>query len=887
MKLVIVESPAKATTIGKFLGKDFKVLASYGHVRDLPKSASEIPAAYKSAAWSRLGVNVDGDFGAIYVVQKESRHQIAELKKYCKDAEEVILATDEDREGESISWHLLEVLKPKVPVKRIAFHEITRSAIEDAMGSPRTVNEQLVRAQETRRILDRLFGYELSPVLWRKVRGKLSAGRVQSVALRLVVEREEERRAFVKASYWDAEADLSRDEKKFKATLISLDGRRVAGGKDFDAATGRPKDGTTSGPVWLDEKKARGLVEGLSAATPWRVVAVEEKETAQRPYPPFITSTLQQAASSLLGFSPRKTMQIAQKLYEGVDIGEGTREGIITYMRTDSVVLSEKALQDAADYIRREFGEAYHTRRQYTTKSKLAQEAHEAIRPTHIRYTPEYLSRFLAKDELRMYQIIWNRTVASQMADAKVMRTAVDIQADTGGESAIFRANGSVVLFPGFLRVMNDRQKEGDLPRIAVDMTVAKSKDADIQLHGLAPVSHETQAPARYTEASLVRRLEEEGIGRPSTYAPTVAVIQQRGYVERVGSALAPTYLGIAVTFLLRDHFSHYVDLGFTAHMEDILDDIAEGHQDWLSFLRSFYYGDGSEANMGLKPRVEQSHEAVDFPAIPVGKDGDGVEIVVRLGKTSPFLQRGQGEGSVSASIPERLYYDELTVEKALEILNTKSQREEGLGICPETGKKVFLLEGPYGPYVQLGGDENEVKPKRTSLPRGMKPEDVTLEKALQLLNLPRHLGPHPETGKTVAVSIGRFGPYVVHDGDFRSLDASLLFTVTLEEALALLAQPKGKRAGKKLLRTLREKTEQESAIELYEGRYGPYVTDGAVNASLPKTASVDEITLESALVMLQEAASKKDTRKPRAKKAAAKKAPVKKTTKARKSSSS
>lgn len=881
MKLVIVESPAKATTIGKFLGKDYKVLASYGHVRDLPKSASEIPAKYKSAPWSRLGVNVNEDFSAIYVVQKESRHQIAELKKYCKEAEEVILATDEDREGESISWHLLEVLDPKVPVKRIAFHEITRTAIEEAMRSPRTVNDQLVRAQETRRILDRLFGYELSPVLWRKVRGKLSAGRVQSVALRLVVEREEERRAFRKASYWDAEADLARDDKKFKATLVSFNGRRVAGGKDFDAATGRLKDNGETGPVWLDEQKVRVLAENLRSGTPWRVASVEEKETSQRPYPPFITSTLQQAASSLLGFSPRKTMQIAQKLYEGVDIGEGTREGIITYMRTDSVVLSEKALQDAGDYIRKQFGEEYHTRRQYTTKSKLAQEAHEAIRPTHLHHTPDSLSHFLSKEEYRMYQIIWNRTVASQMADARIMRTTVEIAAEGGGESAVLRANGSVVLFPGFLRVMNDRQKEGDLPRIAPGMTVAASKDADILLNGLTPLSHETQAPARYTEASLVRRLEEEGIGRPSTYAPTVAVIQQRGYVERMGSALAPTYLGIAVTFLLRDHFSDYVDLGFTAHMEDVLDDIAEGHQDWLSFLKAFYYGDSAQGTVGLKPRVEQSNETVDFPAIPVGRDDEGVEIVVRLGKTTPFLQRGQGEGSVSASIPDKLYYDELSLERAQEILNTKSQREEGLGICPKSGKKVFLLEGPYGPYVQLGGDEtddSDGKPKRTSLPRGMKPEEVTLDKALQLLNLPRHLGEHPGTGKSVSASIGRFGPYVVHDGDFRSLDASLLFTIGLEEALALLAQPKSKRGAKKLLRIVREKAGEEAAIELYEGLYGPYVTDGAVNASLPKTVSPNEVTVEAALALLQEAASRKDTGKPRTRKAPAKKAPAKKT---------
>ncbi|HQN00099.1 MAG TPA: type I DNA topoisomerase [Candidatus Hydrogenedentes bacterium] len=871
MKLVIVESPAKAATIGKFLGADYKVLASYGHVRDLPKSASEIPVALKKESWSRLGVNVEGDFSAIYVVQKESRHQIAELKKYCKDADEVILATDEDREGESISWHLLEVLKPKVPVKRIAFHEITRTAIEEAMRSPRSVNDQLVRAQETRRILDRLFGYELSPVLWRKVRSKLSAGRVQSVALRLVVEREEDRRAFCKAAYWDAEAELAGDGKTFKATLVSVDGRRVAGGKDFDSATGGLKESNGDGPVWLDENRVKTLVDELHRGLPWKVAAVEEKETTQRPYPPFITSTLQQAASSLLGFSPRKTMQLAQKLYEGVDMGEGGREGLITYMRTDSVVLSEKALQDAGAYIRRVYGEAYHARRQYTTKSKMAQEAHEAIRPTHIHLTPDDVAAFLNKDEIRLYRIIWNRAVASQMADAKIMRTAVDIEAKGATQTGLLRAAGALVVFPGFLRVMNDRQKEGELPRITPGMAIAANTGADIQLNRFEPVPHETQAPARYTEASLVRRLEEEGIGRPSTYAPTVAVIQQRGYVERIGTALAPTYLGIAVTFLLREHFSEYVDLGFTANMEDILDAIAEGQQDWLSFLRGFYYGGKEKNEEGLKPRVDQSLETIDFPVIPVGKDASGRSIVVRLGKTVPFLQRGSGENGEVASIPEKLYYDELTVTKAEEMFNNRAAQKEGLGICPQTGKKVFLLEGPYGPYVQLGGEEEEKKPKRIGLPRGMKPEDVSLEKALQLLSLPRILGKHPETNNSVAVSVGRFGPYVVHDGDFRSLDGALMFKITLEEALAMLAQPKPKRGAKKLLRTLREKTEDAPAIELYEGRYGPYVTDGSTNASLPKTVSVEQVELDQALQLIQDASQREKTKRPSTRKAGAK----------------
>ncbi len=876
MKLVIVESPAKAKTISRFLGAEYKVLASFGHVRDLPKSASEIPAKVKNEPWARLGVNVDDNFNAIYVVQKESRKNITELKDACKQADEVVLATDEDREGESISWHLLEVLKPKTPVKRIAFHEITKSAIQEAMQHPRTVNDQLVRAQETRRILDRLFGYELSPVLWRKVGGKLSAGRVQSVALRLVVEREEERRAFHNAAYWDAEATLSRDGKSFKATLISLEGKRIASGKDFDAATGRLKEEDAEKVVWLDEAAARSWVESLQQAIPWRVSRVEQRETRVRPNPPFITSTLQQAASSMLGFSPRKTMQVAQRLYEGVDIGDGGREGLITYMRTDSVVLSEKALADAAHFIRERFGDACHHRRQFTTKSKMAQEAHEAIRPTHMDRPPERVERFLDKEEYQLYQLVWRRAIASQMADAVVQRTTVDIEARADNKVAEFRANGSVITFPGFMQVMNERQKDAELPALEENMRVGRPPEAEIALDALTPIPHETQAPARYTEASLVKRLEEEGIGRPSTYAPTVGVIQQRGYVERAGTALAPTYLGIAVIMLLRKHFADYVDLGFTARMEDILDDIAEGRQDWLAFLKGFYHGDAETAVQGLKPHIESSLNAIEFPIIPVGTDADGNEIVVRLGKNSPFIQRGEGGEGNTASIPAKTYYDELTVEKALNLLATRAKNEDGLGECPNSGETVYLLEGPYGPYVQLGKGEGSAKPKRVGLPRGLKPEEVDLKKALELLSLPRHLGDHPETGKSVAANIGRFGPYVVHDGNFRSIDGDKLFAIGLDEALALLAQPKGARGAKKLLRLLGEKPDSNAKIELYQGRYGPYVTDGATNATLPKTLSPEEVSLQEALKLIAESAAKGPRKRP-VRKTAVKKTAVKK----------
>ena len=863
MKLVIVESPAKAQTIGKFLGRDYKVVASYGHIRDLPKSADEIPEEHKSEPWARLAVDVDHGFRAVYVVQKESKKNLAELKKLCKEAEEVILATDEDREGESISWHLLEVLKPKVPVSRIAFHEITKTAIEQAIASPRQVNGQLVRAQETRRILDRLFGYELSPVLWKRVRTGLSAGRVQSVAVRLVVEREEERRAFHRAEYWDVEAKLSAQGKEFTAGLVSLDDKRVAEGKDFDAATGLLKLPGAERVTWLDSTAAAKLAGTALAAVPWRVTTVDQKESRQRPQPPFITSTLQQAASSAYGFSPRRTMEIAQRLYEGVDLGEGEREGLITYMRTDSVVLSERALAEAGEVIEKLFGGRYHARRQYTTKSRMAQEAHEAIRPTHLSRTPESVARYLNPDELKLYRLVWNRAVASQMADAELLKTTVDIEADAAGQRALFRAAGQVITFAGFLRVMESQQKETELPALAGGMLVGPGQP--IALDAVAPVQHETQPPARFTEASLVRRLEEEGIGRPSTYAPTISIIQLRGYVERVGQALAPSYLGIAVTILLRSHFEEYVDIGFTAKMEEGLDEIADGTRELVEFLTRFYHGDAAiPSEKGLKPRIAAEMAQIEYPAIPVGDTPDGQPLIVRLGRSAPFLQRGEGGDGNVVSIPKGLYYDELSVEKALGLLAASSKAAEGLGNDPNTNLPVFAFVGPYGPYVQLGstGDVKSAKPKRASLPKGTPIETVTLATALKYLSMPRTLGEHPEKGKPVVVNIGRFGPYVGCDGEFRSLEKGEdVFGVTLTRALTLLNQPKPSGA-KKLLKNLGNAPGTEIPIDVYEGRYGPYVTNGTVNATLPKTlADPTQVTMEEALALLVVAAEKKPTR--------------------------
>ncbi len=870
MKLVIVESPAKAKTIGRFLGKDYKVMASYGHIRDLPGSAAEIPAAIKSKPWARLAVDTENGFTPVYVVSKESKPRIAELKKALKEADELVLATDEDREGESISWHLLETLKPKIPVKRIAFHEITQSAIDEALSSPRSVNDDLVRAQESRRVLDRLFGYELSPVLWKKVAPKLSAGRVQSVAVRLIVEREEERKAFRIAGYWSVEAQLAASGIVFSAALVELDGRRPATGKDFDAATGELKDDakTRAEVVHLLESDANALSGSLRAGLPWRVVRVEQKKTTQRPAPPFITSTLQQAASSNLNLSPRKTMQVAQSLYEGVDLGGGEREGVITYMRTDSLTLSEKALAEAGHVVKSSFGEDYYRGpRRYTTKSKNAQEAHEAIRPTHLDRTPEQMARYLDGDQLALYKLIWNRTIASQMADAVLLKTTVDFAATADGKSATLRANGSVVAFPGYLRVADTAQRDTELPHLEEGQQVSAGTAANggLSLVDIEANAHRTQPPARFTEASLIQRLEEEGIGRPSTYAPTVSTIQNRGYVERRGKALLPTFLAIAVIKLLRQHFEEYVDLGFTARMEDALDDISNGKQNWVDFLAAFYRGEGQFGH-GLVPQIERELPEMEYPTIPVGEDPDSKQpIVVRVGRTSPFIQRGEGGPDNTVTIPLDITYEELTVDKALELLKHKEKSNEAIGYHPETNEPIFALLGPYGPYVQLGEktDKNK-KPKRASLPKGTDLHNVDPALAVKLLSLPRELGAHPENGEIVTAAIGRFGPFVKWGDEFRSLETDDdVYTITFERALELLAQPKkSRRATKKVIATLGEDEETKKTIEVCEGRYGPFVTNGKVNASLPKDVDPAAVTLEQAKELLANAAKKPAKRK-------------------------
>lgn len=840
-RLVVVESPTKAKTIRAFLPPGYRVAASMGHVRDLPESAAEIPAKFKGREWARLGVNVEEDFEPLYVVPASKKKVVAELKELLKGADELVVATDEDREGESIGWHLVQVLSPKVPVSRIVFHEITPEAIEGALRSPRAIDEDVVRAQETRRILDRLVGYTVSPLLWKKIASGLSAGRVQSVAVRLLVQRERERRAFRSAVYWDLKAQLLRGVSPFSATLATVGGKRVATGRDFDESTGLLK---TKDVVLLGEAEARALEERVRASA-WKVGDTEEKPTVRRPYPPFTTSTLQQEANRKLRLSARDTMRIAQRLYE---------EGYITYMRTDSVHLSDQAIRAARGRIGSLYGKEYLTPepRQFTTRSKGAQEAHEAIRPagTEMRTVEELR---LSGVEGALYELIWKRTVASQMADARLTYLTATIEAD----GATFRASGKRIDFAGFFRAYVEgsddpdaalEDREEPLPPLA--------KGDALALRALESISHQTQPPARFTEASLVKTLEAEGIGRPSTYASIIGTILDRGYVERTSNQLVPTFMAFAVTGLLEKHFPSLVDTRFTARMEEELDEIAEGDADWLPYLRDFFLGDD-----GLEERVRKGQEAID-PREASTVVLEGLTARVRIGRFGPFAEMGTDGETVTASLPEGIAPADLSAEQVEQLVRQKTEGPDVLGTDPETGKPVLLLSGRFGPYVQLGEAEEgaKEKPKRASLPKGTGPGDATLELALRLLSLPRTLGTHPETGKPVQANVGRFGPFVVHEGEFRSLGKEDdVYSVGLPRALELLAQPKagrGKRAGVEPLRTIGAHPKDGEPVLLFEGRYGPYVKHGAVNASLPKGASPDDLTLVQAVALIAERAA-------------------------------
>ena len=876
-RLVIVESPAKAKTIKGYLGAGYDVEASVGHIRDLP-TPSEMPAAEKKGRFGKFAVDVDADFEPYYVVDADKKKKVAELKRALKDADELYLATDEDREGEAIAWHLLQVLDPKVPVRRMVFHEITREAIREAVERTRDLDQRLVDAQETRRILDRLYGYEVSPVLWRKVRQGLSAGRVQSVATRLVVERERERIAFRAASYWDIVASLDSaagERSTFDARLTGVDGRRVAQGRDF-GQDGRPLSRFDG--VHLDEAAARELAAALEGR-PFAVKAVEDKPYTRRPAAPFMTSTLQQEASRKLRLSAQTAMRIAQRLYEN---------GYITYMRTDSTTLSESALAAARSQARQIYGAEYvpDVPRRYERKVKNAQEAHEAIRPSGDTFrTPGEVAGELSRDELALYDLIWKRTVASQMADARGRTATLRIGATAGDGSpyneAEFSTSGTVITFRGFLAAYEEGRDDDETERgDAKEQRLPQLSAGDaLEVLALEPDGHSTSPPARYTEPTLVRALEERAIGRPSTYASILGTIIDRGYVFKRGSALVPSWLAFSVVALLEKHFGSLVDYDFTAEMEEDLDRIANGDEDRVAWLRRFYFGDGVNAHdlTGLRELVENLGE-IDAREVNTIEIGNG--IVLRVGRYGPYVERGDER----ASVPEELAPDELTVEKAEELLAAPSGDRE-LGTDPGTGLPVVAKAGRYGPYVTEVLPEDapkSAKPRTGSLFKTMSLDTVTLDDALRLLSLPRVVGVDPATGEEITAQNGRYGPYLKKGSDSRSLEGEeQLFDIALDEALAIYAQPKqrGRRAAAAPLRELGSDPVSGQPVVVKEGRFGAYVTDGEINATLRKADSIEALTIERAAELLAEKRAKGPAPKKRAaKKTAAKKTAAKKT---------
>jgi DNA topoisomerase-1 len=842
--LVIVESPTKARTISKFLPSSYRVEASMGHVRDLPQSSKEIPEAYKGEKWAQLGVNVDADFEPLYVVPNDKKKIVTALKNALKEADELVLATDEDREGESISWHLLQLLKPKVPIKRMVFHEITKEAIRDALKNCRNIDEQVVRAQETRRILDRLVGYTLSPLLWKKISYGLSAGRVQSVAVRLLVNRERQRRAFRQGSYWDLKASLNKDKTPFEARLVALKGTRIATGSDFDEATGQIIAGRNV--ILLSEAEARSL-EARLADKPWTVADLEERPVTRKPLPPFTTSTLQQEANRKLHLSARDTMRTAQSLYE---------QGYITYMRTDSVHLSQQAIAAARSCVEQMYGKQYLSPepRQYTTKSKGAQEAHEAIRPAGSSFrTPQETG--LSGREFALYDLIWKRTVATQMAESRQTQITVQLQVEDAG----FRASGKRIDFHGFLRayVEGSDDPHAALEDMEVILPTLKKGDRPT-CKKLESIGHETQPPARYTEASLVKTLESEGIGRPSTYASIIGTIIEKGYAQMNGNALVPTFTAFAVTSLLEQHFPDLVDPSFTSKMEQTLDEISTGEAKWLPYLEKFYLGE-----MGLATQVKEREKAIDAASARTIELDDLGGAKVRIGQYGPYIEAENGSGPVKASLPKDLTPSDIHAELIETLLQQKTEGPDKVGLHPETGEPIYVLIGTYGPYVQLGdATEENKKPKRASLPKGVTIEDVTLDMAVGLLSLPRTLGIHPETSGKVQAGLGRFGPYVVHDQgkegkEYRSLKASDdVLTIDIERAVELLAEPKKGRGGtrsksKAPLRELGTHPADGEPVNIYDGPYGPYIKHGKTNASVPEGESVEGLTMEKAVEAL------------------------------------
>ncbi len=853
-RLVIVESPAKARTIKGYLGDGFVVESSVGHIRDLPERAADIPEAYKKEKWARLGVDVDHDFEPLYIVDPDKKKKVSELKKLLKESDELLLATDEDREGEAIAWHLMEVLQPKVPVKRMVFHEITKDAINRALDQTRAIDARLVDAQETRRILDRLYGYEVSPVLWKKIMRGLSAGRVQSVATRLVVEREEERRRFRAAAWWDLAAtfDAARSEEgTFEARLVSVDGHRVAQGRDFDNE-GKPRSADV---LQLDEAGARGLAERLQQVA-FAVSRREQKPYSRRPSAPFMTSTLQQEASRKLRYSAQTTMRIAQRLYEN---------GYITYMRTDSTTLSESALGAARSQATDLYGADYvpEKPRQYERKVKNAQEAHEAIRPAGDEFRlPRDIQKEVTRDEYLLYELIWMRTIASQMKDAAGQTVSLRIAGtSTNGERAEFGASGTVITFRGFLAAYEEG-RDTDESSDDDERRLPNVNEGDaLELVTLEPQGHETNPPARFTEATLVRTLEELGIGRPSTYASIIGTILDRGYVFKKGTALVPSFLAFSVINLLTSHFERLVDYGFTAAMEDDLDRIASGEENRNEWLRRFYFGDGDP---GLRDLVSDLG-AIDAREINSFDIGNGIQL--RVGRYGPYLERGDQR----ANLPDDLVPDELTAEKAEEILAMPSG-DRDLGVHPETGRAIIARTGRYGPYVtEVVEEGSKDKPHTASLFQSMSLDTVTFDEALRLLSLPRVLG-IGEDGEEITARNGRYGPYVQQGKETRSLETEeQLLTISIDDAKALLAQPRQRRGrgqAKPPLKELGPDPSSGKPMVVKEGRFGPYVTDGETNASLRQGDDPETLTVERAQELLADRRARGPAKKPAARSA-------------------
>ncbi len=871
IKLVIVESPTKAKTIRKFLGKDYIVESCMGHIRDLPQTSKDIPEKVKKEKWAQLGVNVDKNFEPLYCVPKDKLKVIKNLKDKLAEADIVYLATDEDREGESISWHLAEVLKPKVPAKRMVFHEITKEAILKSLKDTREIDYNLVRAQEARRVLDRLVGYTISPLLWKKVAYGLSAGRVQSVAVKLIVEKEKDRIKFKKSNYYGLTAILDKSGENFESRLLSLGQKRIASGKDFDGLTGQLNSGKDM--IILDQKLTENLVEQLKSV-PFKVTEVEEKPVSRKPYAPFITSTLQQESNRKLGLTSRETMQVAQKLYE---------QGFITYMRTDSTFLSTEAIGAARNSILEKYGKDYlppQPRTYEGKKAKGAQEAHEAIRPAGVRFQdPDETG--LVGPQMKLYELIWKRTMASQMTDAKQKQVSAKILAVTAGGDAVFNATGTTIEFPGFLRayVEGSDDPEADLESREVRLPQLKQNEI-VQNKKLEPTAHETKPPARFTEASLVQIMEKEGIGRPSTYASVIGTIVDRGYVRKLGNALVPTFTAMVVSKLLTNYLTQFVDLGFTSEMEQSLDSIADGDLNWEKYLTSVYHGD-----KGLKALVESQGALIDpEEARTIKLDGlDDYEF--HVGKYGAYVKTKRGEDSFSASIPDAEAPADVTALQIEKLIDQKIKGADSIGIEPRTQKKLYVLNGRYGAYVQLGENDDE-EIKRSSLPPGLDPKDVNFDMALDIIAMPKTVGEHPELKKEVKVGVGRFGPYVFCNGDYRSIPKTeTVFTMDITKCLELLAQPKKGRGKAAPLKEFGKHPQHDVDVQLLNGPYGVYIKAGKTNVGLPEGMTADQVTAEKAFELINDkigttplvdkksAAKKTGTKKAATKKVSAKKA--------------